>query len=102
LLCGITAYELSEWEAYERAFGPLGRQYEQDMFARIHEQLQMITFVLGAANSGEGENPVPEPKQVPRPHEVFQKLEAGASVEEPAEQAMGLDEMVQHFESRKQ
>lgn len=101
LLCGITAFEIAEWEAYERAFGPLGRQYEQDMLARVHEQLQMIAYVLGAANSREDENPVPEPQKVPRPHEVFQNLEAGAS-EPAAQQELGLDDMVEFFQARKQ
>src|SRR6476660_8801124 len=70
LLRSMDSAEISEWQAYERAFGPLDRAYGDDMLARIHEQLQMLTHVQGASGAGK-DNPVPAPKRVPRPPDVF-------------------------------
>lgn len=70
LLASMDSAEISEWQAYERAFGPLDRAYGDDMLARIHEQLQLLTHVQGAAGGGK-DNPIPEPKRVPRPPDVF-------------------------------
>ena len=103
LLDSVTAFELSEWEAYERAFGPLGPQYRDNALAEIHEQLQMIAYILGAANTGKDQdNPVPEPKQVPRPHEVFQRKDVGDSQMQSQSEPMGLSEAVAFFEARQQ
>lgn len=104
LLSGITAYELTEWEAYERAFGPLGPQYSDNALAEIHEELQKICYVLGAVNTGKDqENPVPEPRPVPRPHEMYRKLNAPEGSEsEPEEQPMGLPEAIEFMKARQQ
>lgn len=71
--------ELSEWQAYERAVGPIGRQYADDMLASIHEQLQFLSYLTGAQY---GENPAPEPQRVPRPNEIFVEPAEESSNEE--------------------
>lgn len=68
----ISSYELSQWIAYERASGPLGQIYSQDMLAQIHEQLQAIQYILGAQAAGE-ESPVPIPFKQPRPSDIFNR-----------------------------
>lgn len=65
----MSSRELSEWQAYEKATGPL-RGYDEDMLAAIHEQLQILNHVTGAANAGD-DNPIPAPTKVLRPHQVF-------------------------------
>lgn len=100
LLNNVSSQELAEWEAYERALGPVGRQYDQDMLARIHEQLQMLTYVVGATNSEKDKNPVPEPQQVPRPADVFKRLTEEAESDPEAEAEMTLDGAVAMFQAR--
>ncbi len=72
LLTKLSSYELSQWMAFERVNGPLGRQYGDDMAANIHEQLQAIQFILGRMSAG-ADSPVPAPHRVLRPHEVLSK-----------------------------
>jgi hypothetical protein len=56
LLSRMSAYELTEWEAYERATGPLGRAYEADVLA---------TLVDAWLTTEKHEH------HHPRPHEIF-------------------------------
>lgn len=105
LLHSMDSAEISEWQAYERAFGPLDRAYGDDMLARIHEQLQLLTHVQGASSGGK-ENPVPPPKRVPRPPDVFVPSEESES--EPKDEAkepeptLTWQQAVPIFEHRKQ
>jgi hypothetical protein len=72
----MDSLELTEWEAYERYAGPLGDSYEREALAAVHEQIQRTNRVLGAAHFTDRKhkkNPVPEPKDYPRPHEIFPK-----------------------------
>lgn len=106
LLHSCSSQELAEWEAYERALGPVGRQYDQDMLARIHEQLQMLTYVLGATNVEKAEdNPVPEPVEVVRPPDVFSQLKREEQLKEDEQQqepGMGVEDAVAFFKDRQQ
>lgn len=63
-----SSYELSEWQAYEKANGPLGPQYVQATMASMHRQLMTIAWLLGAQFE---ENPAPEPFDWPMPSEIF-------------------------------
>lgn len=65
----ISSYELTEWQAFERAYGPLGSGYSDDMLAAIHEKLQELLYLTGGLWSSD--NTVNAPQRVPRPHEVF-------------------------------
>lgn len=70
----MTSIELSEWEAYERYAGPIGPSWEAEVLAGIHEQLQRLNRIQGAAHFTDRKhkkNPVPEPKHFDRPHEIF-------------------------------
>lgn len=90
----MTARELTEWEAYERATGPLNRLYSDDMLALIHEQLQALNYLTG---SQADPNPMPEPVRMPRPDESIrpaQESDGNVSV-----QADEDDEIYTDFES---
>lgn len=78
MLARISSLELSEWEAYERHAGPLGGAWEAEALAGIHEKLQQIARIQGAAHFTDKKhkkNPVPEPKHYPRPFEIFETPE---------------------------
>lgn len=92
LLTRVSSYELTQWMAFERVNGPLGRQYSEDMLANIHEQLQAIQFILGRMSAGE-DSPVPAPHRMLRPHEVLMPHNEQVSDE------MDLDSFVQYMES---
>lgn len=71
LLERFDSLELAQWRAYEIALGPIGGQYSDAALAHIHEQLQNISYLLGA-QAGE-DNPVSQPEHYPRPDEIFLK-----------------------------
>ncbi|MFH8405579.1 hypothetical protein ACH4FX_12500 [Streptomyces sp. NPDC018019] len=78
LLARTDARELAEWAAYERYAGPLGPAYRDEALAAIHEQLQRLNRIQGAAHFTDKKhrkNPAPEPKPYPRPREVFRREE---------------------------
>lgn len=64
MLYRVSSRELSEWMAYEQAFGPIGPRYDSELLAGIHEQMQF-------ANKMTGGEEYPEPRKVPRPTEFF-------------------------------
>lgn len=77
LLERITSRELTEWEAYERFAGPIGSGWQDEVMAGIHEQLQRLNRIQGAAHFTDKKhrkNPVPEPKDYPRPYEIYKSL----------------------------
>lgn len=65
----MSSRELTEWAAYEQYAGPLGQNYANEALAGIHELLQTTNKLLGAKMKN---NPVPDPKPYPRPHEIAQ------------------------------
>lgn len=72
MLSAISSQELTEWQAFEQAFGPvIGREYENETLAAIHEQLQFIARMTGA-QFGE-DNPVPPPTRWPRPPDMMNR-----------------------------
>lgn len=71
LLARIDSYELAEWEAFERAFGPLGNEYTQETLASILDTLNLLLHLTG--NQYE-ENPIPVPTRHKRPPEVFRDM----------------------------
>lgn len=60
--------ELSEWEAYERACGPMGFMYGNDALAAIHEQLQVLTVAVCASG---GSSELPEVQEFPRARTMY-------------------------------
>lgn len=71
LLSRTTSYELAEWQAFERAYGPLGREYISDALASIHEQLQILNRMTGEQFE---DNPAAEPSKWPRPNDIFKPV----------------------------
>ena len=45
LLRSLPAREIAEWQAYERAYGPLGRSHVEEKLAEIHETLHLLISV---------------------------------------------------------
>lgn len=81
----ITSPELTEWEAYERAYGPLGSVYSENKLAELHELMQAL---LLSFSTEENKGTV---KRQPRPHEVWEAMveaqaEADMTDEEREEQ----------------
>jgi hypothetical protein len=70
MLDGITSTEYRDWRAFEIANGPLDGRYSDEALASIHEQLQVVAFLVGAQLAGKRKNPVPKPKHFPRPSEA--------------------------------
>lgn len=48
LLDRIDSHEISEWMAFERAFGPLGDEWSNEALAAIYDQLQILCAVMGS------------------------------------------------------
>jgi hypothetical protein len=68
----LSARQFSEWMAYEKAFGPIDRNYDQEMLAQLHELLQVNNQLTGAAITKKGKkNPAGKFRRVPRAHEMF-------------------------------
>lgn len=88
--------EIAEWQAFEQALGPIGPEYSQGALAAIHEQLQTVSWLLGAEFE---ENPVPEPKHWPRPNEVFSTYEEQQEQAQAAEPVAGADELNAFFDN---
>ncbi|MFF8831389.1 hypothetical protein [Streptomyces sp. NPDC015131] len=65
--------------AYELAYGPLDHRYANESQAAIHEQLQTLNYMFGAANFTDEKknkkNPVPEPQRYPRPGDLLYPAE---------------------------
>ncbi|OII61215.1 hypothetical protein BJP40_06725 [Streptomyces sp. CC53] len=73
MLDAMSSAEYTQWRGFERAYGPIDRRYSDEALANIHEQLQAITYLIGAQLTSQkkgAKNPVPQPKHFPRPHEV--------------------------------
>lgn len=65
LLATHTSKELAEWQAYERVYGHVGKGHS-DVLADIHEQLQLVNHLLGAAHFTPEERPEENPIKPPR------------------------------------
>lgn len=93
LLRRIDSREITEWEAYERAHGPLGNMYSNEALASIHEQLQIANALKGAEFGDE--NPIPDPEKYPRPGAMFDPPVAKEDKPDPDE--VGLDDFMSLF-----
>lgn len=68
MLSVVPSHELAEWEAYERAFGPLGKSYTNEVLANVSDSLAVLLRLYGEQFD---DNPIPIPSKYPRPHEWF-------------------------------
>ena len=74
LLNSMDSMEFSQWLAFERAFGPLGPEWDVEATSSIHEQLQQIAYLLGQAHFTDKTHrrgPIPKPERYPRPYEAI-------------------------------
>lgn len=90
LLDTISAREISEWMAYERAFGPIDHTYTNDILADLKEKVDLLFHVTASANGVKDLDP---PEKTYRAHELQQKYkdllerrarEESTSSDEPA------------------
>lgn len=68
----VGSYELAEWMAYERAFGPINNEWRDNATSAIYSQLQLMTKLLGQGFFGD-ENPIKEDEmpELPMPKQVY-------------------------------
>lgn len=60
----FSSYEITEWLAYENAYGPIGDHYLNETLAQMHELMQTMAYLAGAKME---ENPVNKPTTHARP-----------------------------------
>jgi hypothetical protein len=71
-LASHSSREVAEYMAVENIIGPFGPSYEREMLAQIVEMLQSINYnAVQLQLDKDSENPVPEPRHVPRPYELL-------------------------------
>lgn len=79
---------------FERVDGPVGPAWRDEADAAIHEQLQRLNHIQGAAHFTDRKhkkNPVPKPKHYPRPWELIKPEEDQYDPEED-QMDMGPDD----------
>lgn len=68
MMASLSAREYKEWEAYERAVGPLDQSYEREITAQLHELIQMNNQLTGASLTKKGKkNPAGKFRKAYRP-----------------------------------
>jgi hypothetical protein len=72
MMASMSARVYSEWEAYERATGPLDSAYEREMMAQLHELIQLNNLLTGAQVTKKGKkNPAGKFQKVRRPEDIW-------------------------------
>ncbi|AEV52073.1 hypothetical protein [Rhodococcus phage REQ1] len=79
MLAVVSSTELAEWEAYERAFGPIGKSYGEQALASISDTLAILLRLYGEQFD---DNPVPVPSKYPRPSEWYRPEAVEDSVDQ--------------------
>jgi hypothetical protein len=72
----MDSVEFSQWMAFERAHGPLLREWDQEALSNCIEQLHSIAYLLGQAHFTDKthkKGPIPRPERYPRPYESLRK-----------------------------
>lgn len=67
----MTAREYKEWEAYERAVGPLDSSYEREMLCELHELLQLGNLIAGRPQKRGQKNAAGKFRTVLRADELY-------------------------------
>jgi hypothetical protein len=87
MMASMTAREYKEWEAYERATGPLDSMYEREMLAELHELIQVNNLLTGAAITKKGKkNPAGKFQKVPRAAALHNPIDEDESPDEDEEE----------------
>lgn len=75
MMASMSAREYKEWEAYERATGPLDGMYEKEMLAQLHELIQVNNILTGASLTKKGKkNPAGKFKRALRAMQMMALL----------------------------
>lgn len=78
--------------AFEKHEGPVGPQWRDETMAEIHELLQRLSYLQGAAHFTDRKhkrNPVNKPKHFPRPYELFREKDQPDQNENDQEDPVG-------------
>jgi hypothetical protein len=68
MMARISARQFKEWEAYERATGPLDSGFERETMAQTHELIQINNILTGASLTKKGKkNPAGKFRNAYRP-----------------------------------
>lgn len=72
MMASMTAREYREWQAYERATGPIDARYEREMIVSLNELLQVNNLLTGAQVTKKGRrNPAGKFRKMPLPGQYF-------------------------------
>lgn len=82
MMASMTALEYKEWEAYERATGPLDSSYEREILCEIHEVLQVGNLIAGRPQKRGGKNAAGKFRRVIRPEDMFRPFDEDAEDDE--------------------
>lgn len=66
----IDSYEISEWMAYEKAFGPIGPDYRDRALAAIHTQIRQLCIMYGQVHT-DGDFDADDIPIIPMPDEIY-------------------------------
>lgn len=75
MLACVDSHEISEWIAYERAFGPLGLGYSERALLAIYEQLSLLSRMYGEVNFED--NPAEDAPMLPAPDQLYKWMIEG-------------------------
>lgn len=68
MMASMTAREYREWEAYERAVGPIDSEFDRELLAQLHELIQINNQLTGASLTKRGKkNPAGKFRKPIRP-----------------------------------
>lgn len=72
MLSCVDSHEIAEWMAYERAFGPIGTDYNDRALAAIHAQITQLCIMYAQVNSEDDIDADAFPS-IPMPEEYYGK-----------------------------
>lgn len=106
-MASMSAREYKEWEAYERAYGPIDGGFERQMLRELHELLQLNNTLTGASLTKKGrKNPAGKFRRAPQPQLLTDPyFDPEDEAEEPVEDEEDFDEFdpdsVESFKKRR-
>lgn len=81
MLASLTSRELSEWSAYERAYGPIDNDWRDETLAQIHELMQDVRHLTARRVSTNGVSTETVPKRRVRPAELWEEYKRREVIE---------------------
>lgn len=78
LLARTTSAELTEWQAYEVAYGPVGPAYRDEALASLADLIEQTNYLLQAVNTDQKDRDrIPQAGPYPRPHQIADRADSG-------------------------